>query len=199
MWASPIDVPTLARLAELPRIIGIKDSSGDVSHMGRMISTIRPHRPDFSFLTGWDVILAPVMLLGADGGTNATSGVVPELMRRLYDLTMARQIDEAMTLQLRLIELFDAMLYSGDFPDGFRAGVELRGFDIGPGRLPLSDSQRTDRAALQRLLQCIMADFKIVDAPAEGCPPRAASATHRDKVTQVTDAVVASLKARGMM
>src|SRR3954464_13038563 len=85
MFASPIDVPTLQRLAEVPPVIGIKDSSGDVSQMGRMVNAVRPHRPDFTFLTGWDVVLVPMMLVGADGGTNATSGVVPELMRRLYD------------------------------------------------------------------------------------------------------------------
>src|SRR5437764_812035 len=82
MFASPIDVPTLRRLAEeFPRIIGIKDSSGDVAFMGRMINAIRPLRPDFSFLTGWDVVLVPMMLMGAGGGTNAASGVVAELMR----------------------------------------------------------------------------------------------------------------------
>src|SRR5947207_8487519 len=120
MFASPIDVPTLRRLAEeFPRIVGIKDSSGDVAFMGRMINPIRPVRPDFSFLTGWDVVLVPMMLMGADGGTNATSGVVPELMRRIYDLAASKRWDAAMPLQLRLIELFDAMLFNADFPEGF--------------------------------------------------------------------------------
>src|SRR5262249_42740970 len=149
MFASPIDVPTLRRLSEFDKIIGIKDSSGDVAFMGRMIAAVRPHRPDFTFLTGWDVVLVPMMLMGADGGTNATSGIVPELMRRLYDLTVARQLDEAVKLQLRLIELFDTMLFSADFPEGFRAGAELRGFEFGRGRQPLSEKQQIDRRRLQ--------------------------------------------------
>src|SRR5205809_1494765 len=120
MFASPIDVPTILRLAEFERVIGIKDSSGDVAFMGRMINAVRPNRPDFTFLTGWDVVLVPMMLMGADGGTNATSGIVPELMVRLYDLTVARKYDEAVALQLRLIEVFDTMLYAADFPEGFR-------------------------------------------------------------------------------
>src|SRR5438552_3848470 len=153
MFASPIDVPTLRRLAEeFPRIVGIKDSSGDVAFMGRMINAVRPHRPDFTFLTGWDVVLVPMMLMGADGGTNATSGITPELMRRIYDLAAAGQFAEAMPLQLRLIELFDTMLYSADFPEGFRAAVNLRGFDFGKSRQPLSEAQSIDRIALQRLL-----------------------------------------------
>src|SRR5947207_1828181 len=193
MFASPIDVPTLRRLAEFERIIGIKDSSGDVGFMGRMIQAIRPQRPDFTFLTGWDVVLVPMMLIGADGGTNATSGITPELMRRMYDLAAAGRWEEAVPLQLRLIELFDAMLYSADFPEGFRAGVDLRGFDFGRGRQPLSDVQSIDRLALQRVLQCILADFGVVDAPAEGCMPRSGN-LERDKVLQVTEAVMARLK-----
>src|SRR5207244_763012 len=89
MFASPIDVPTLRRLAEFERVIGIKDSSGDVTFMGRMINAVRPHRPDFVFLTGWEAVLVPMLIMGADGGTNATSGIVPELTRRLFDLTLA--------------------------------------------------------------------------------------------------------------
>src|SRR4051812_28240547 len=106
MFASPIDVPTIRRLAEFPRIIGIKDSSGDVAVMGRMINAVRPMRPDFVFLTGWEAVLVPMLIMGADGGTNATSGIVPELTRRLFDLTKSGNLTEAVALQLRLIELF---------------------------------------------------------------------------------------------
>src|SRR4029078_11028985 len=82
MFASPIDVPTLLRLSEFERIIGIKDSSGDVAFMARMINAVRPRRPDFTFLTGWDVVLIPMMLMGAERGTNATSGIGAAQMRR---------------------------------------------------------------------------------------------------------------------
>ena len=47
-----------------------------------MMSAIKPVRPDFCFLTGWDSALVPMLVMGADGGTHATSGVVPELTRR---------------------------------------------------------------------------------------------------------------------
>src|SRR3954471_3058484 len=61
MFASPIDVPTVQRLAEeFPKIVAIKDSSGDLPHMMRMIQAVRPSRPDFTFLTGWDAALLPM-------------------------------------------------------------------------------------------------------------------------------------------
>ncbi len=198
MFASPIDVPTIKRLAEFERIVGIKDSSGDVAQMMRMIAAVRPIRPDFSFLTGWDVVLVPMMLVGADGGTNATAGIVPELTRKLYDLFQAGQIEAAMRIQYRLLELFDTMLYSADFPEGFRAGAEIRGFRMGASRQPLSDKQRIDRAGLERVLRCILADFGYVDAPSEGCAPRSGDLV-QDRIGQITASVLETLRQRGVI
>ena len=172
MFASPIDVPTVRRLAEFPRIVGIKDSSGDMAMMMRMIAAVRPLRPDFTFLTGWDAVLAPMLLIGCDGGTNATSGIVPELTRKIYDLTRAGHLDEAMTVQYRLLKLFDTMLYSADFPEGFRAAVNLRGFRFGSSRQPQSEKQRIDLAALESALRCILAEIGVADSPSAGCLPR---------------------------
>ncbi len=171
MFASPIDVPTVQRLSEeCERIVAIKDSSGDLPHMIRMIKAVRPNRPDFSFLTGWDAALMPMLLVGCDGGTNATSGVVPEITRKLYDLTIARRLDEARELQFKLVTLFDAMLYSADFPEGFRAALALRGINTGRGRQPLADNQMLELESLSRTLQCLLAEEGFTDQPVGGCP-----------------------------
>ncbi|MEC7677704.1 MAG: dihydrodipicolinate synthase family protein [Planctomycetota bacterium] len=157
LFASPIDVETVVRLAsEFPRVIGIKDSSGDLPNMMRMISAIRPMRDDFTFLTGWDASLAPMLLAGADGGTNATSGVVPELTRAIYQNVTSGNLDEAMRLQYQLIPLFDAMISLGEFPEGFRAGARSRGWDLGPGRVPLSENQRDAVARTQREIDSLV-------------------------------------------
>jgi 4-hydroxy-tetrahydrodipicolinate synthase len=198
MFASPIDLNTIRRLAEYPRIVGIKDSSGDLAFMMRMIAAVRPMRPDFSFLSGWEAVLVPALVVGVDGGTYATSGVVPELTRKMYDLARAGQIDTAMRLQYRLLELFDAMLYSADFPEGFRAAVELRGFRLGASRQPRTDTQRIDYAALQSVLRCILADNGYVDAPAEGCPARTGN-IDQDRIRHIASQVVQELRQRGVV
>jgi 4-hydroxy-tetrahydrodipicolinate synthase len=159
LFASPIDVSTVVRLAsEFPRVVGIKDSSGDLPNMMRMISAIRPMRDDFTFLTGWDASLAPMLLAGADGGTNATSGVVPELTGAIYRNVLEGNLDEAMRLQYQLIPLFDAMISLGEFPEGFRAGARSRGWDLGPGRVPLSDAQRQTVARTQREIDLLVSE-----------------------------------------
>ncbi len=198
MFASPIDVPTIRRLAEFERIIGIKDSSGDLAFMMRMMASIRPVRPDFVFLTGWEAVLVPMLIMGVDGGTNATSGVVPELTRQLYDWTRSGRIDEARDLQFRLLELFDAMLYSTDFPEGFRAAVELRGIQLGRGRQPLSEDQQTDLAGLQSVLHCILADFDVVDDPPYTCPARTGNMP-RDQIAHIAQEVIQELRGRGVL
>ena len=167
MFASPIDLATICRLAELPRVVGIKDSSGDVAFMMRMIHAIRPTRPDFSFLTGWDAVLVPMLAVGCDGGTHASGNVVPEVLLEMYDWARSGRLVEAMKLQFRILELFDAMLNPFEFPDGFRAGAEMRGFQFGRGRQPMTPSQHVDRSALQSLLQCILSDFGVVTPPAK--------------------------------
>lgn len=158
LFASPIDVDTVVRLAsECPRIVGIKDSSGDLPNMMRMIAAVRPMREDFTFLTGWDAALVPMLIIGADGGTNATSGVVPELTRALHRAATSGKIDEAVRLQYQLLPLFDAMLSLGEFPEGFRAGARSRGWDLGMGRVPVSDDQRQQIAAMQNRIDHLVA------------------------------------------
>ena len=206
LFASPIDVRTVQKLAErFPKIVAIKDSSGDIPHMIRMIQAVRPIRPDFSFLTGWDAALMPLLLIGCDGGTNATSGVVPEITRRLLDLTLAGRLDEARQVQYDLVTLFDTMIYSAEFPEGFRAAVELRGFRMGQGRQPLSAEQKTDLAALSNTLQCLLSTHGFTDQPVGGCPlpggNRSAGGNTNIKtsdVSQIVQNVLAELTRRGI-
>lgn len=198
MFASPLDVPTIRRLMEFPRVVGIKDSSGDLAFLMRVIAVVRATRQDFSVLSGWEAVLVPALIAGADGGTNASSGVVPELTRKVYDLTRAGRLEEAMRLQYKLLELFDAMLYSADFPEGFKAAVALRGFKLGAGRQPRTEGQQIDTAALQRVLRCILSEHGYVDPPSEGCPPRT-GVPERDRVAQITQSVIEELRKRGAL
>jgi 4-hydroxy-tetrahydrodipicolinate synthase len=197
LFASPIDVPTVQRLAEeCPRVVAIKDSSGDLPHMMRMIAAVRPLRPDFAFLTGWDAALMPLLLVGCDGGTNATSGVVPEITKRLYELTLAGRLDEARALQYRLLPLFDAMLYSAEFPEGFRAGVSLRGFSTGRGRQPQSVAQQQSLVKLRDQIQCLLAAEGFVNEPVGGCP--VGESIDNEQVARIVENVVGELKRMGM-
>ncbi|QDT02717.1 4-hydroxy-tetrahydrodipicolinate synthase [Rubripirellula lacrimiformis] len=188
LFASPIDVPTVIRLAsECPRVVGIKDSSGDLPNMMRMIAAIRPMREEFTFLTGWDAALVPMLIAGCDGGTNATSGVVPELTGAIYRSVKAGEIERAMRLQYQLLPLFDAMISLGEFPEGFRAGARSRGWDLGPGRVPISAAQREDIQRTQRQIDALVNDSSSLDDDQPlGMPA--------DTIQQIVQSVMRQLK-----
>jgi dihydrodipicolinate synthase/N-acetylneuraminate lyase len=160
-----------------------------------MIEAVRPHRPDFSFLTGWDTVLLPMLLVGCDGGTNASSGVAPELTRKLYDLAAGGRLEEARRVQTRIIKLFDSALYAADFPEGFRVGVSLRGFRMGTGRQPLSEDHRTRLEELEHTL----GDFLAEEGLDTGSPDRNTGAALGPwQITQIVDGVLAELGRRGV-
>jgi 4-hydroxy-tetrahydrodipicolinate synthase len=195
LFASPIDVATVKRLAqECPRVVGIKDSSGDIPHMMRMIAEVRPLRKDFFFMTGWDASLVPMLMIGADGGTNATSGVVPELTRAIYEACKAGQWERAMQLQYRLLPLFDAMLATAEFPEGFRRGARIRGWDFGQSRQPLSPQQSSAADAAQRKLQEMLAGFDFVHQRPAATREIAAGASD-DVINRIVHEVLTQLKA----
>ena len=108
VFASMVDVATVQRLSEeCPRAVAIKDSSGDISHMQRMISAVKPNRPDFVFMTGYDPALLPMLLIGCEGGTNCAAGLAPHLTRKLYELAKANDVAEARRVQTQVTTLFD--------------------------------------------------------------------------------------------
>ena len=199
LFASPIDVDTVARLADdCERVIGIKDSSGDLPQMMRMISRIRPNRPEFSFLTGWDPILVPMMWAGADGGTNASSGVVPELTSKIYQLSSSGEWDLARDLQFRLLRLFDAMILNSEFPEGFREAIKLRGFDTGTGRQPQGPVLTAKLQQLRRDLSTLLHEEGFTQAVNESSPTSSAAPIADDNIDTIVQGVLAELSRRGL-
>jgi 4-hydroxy-tetrahydrodipicolinate synthase len=150
MFASPIEIDTVRRLADAnEHIVAIKDSSGDLPFMMKLIESVRPNRPEFSFMTGWDACLLAMLVLGCDGGTNATSGVAPELTRALFEAGIDGRIEEGRPIQARVSRIFDALFGAADFPDGFRMGVAARGIEAGSGRMPRSSAELADENAVR--------------------------------------------------
>lgn len=168
-FANEISVPVLTRLAlDCPRIVGVKDSSRDFPRFLQTLHAIKPQRPGFSCLIGCEEILYPALEMGADGGTIATSGVVPEVVMRLYRSFRAGDRDQARRLQFQLLELIAAMLEGANFPEGFRAGLSLRGFRLGSSRQLLSPRERTNLEHIRGRIACLLADCGYGEA-AEAC------------------------------
>jgi len=191
-FANPIGLECMKQLCRFPRIIGTKDSSRDMPHFLNLINEVRPLRPDFTFLIGCEEMLLPAILMGADGGTVATSGVVPEVVMKLYHCAVNGQLDEARRIQFKLLELINTMLFGADFPEGVRVAIELRGFRMGQGRQKLSPKQQCDVARIRRTIQCILAEHGFADRPVGGCDVPEGAATS-DAVDTIVSRVMRQL------
>src|SRR5437868_8355979 len=77
-----IDVDTVARLAEIPNILAMKDSSGDLQNTNECIRVV-PDR--FAVLQGRDTIIYPSLIFGARGAVPATGNVAPALLVEIYE------------------------------------------------------------------------------------------------------------------
>jgi 2-dehydro-3-deoxy-D-pentonate aldolase len=148
-YSNEILLASVKRLAqEFPNIVGIKDSSRDFTRFLTLIREVKAVRADFSIMSGCEEVLLPALFMGADGGTVAVSGIVPEASCKLYRLFLKQQWDEARELHFKLLELINLMHTASNFPDGFRAALSTRGFNLGKSRQPIS---RGEEANLQRI------------------------------------------------
>ncbi|MDI3342076.1 MAG: dihydrodipicolinate synthase family protein [Sphaerobacter sp.] len=121
----PIAVEAVARLAEHPNIIGIKDSSGDFGYFTAVVRAVAEH-PDFTVLTGSDALLASSLFAGGDGIIGATVNVVPEAEAGIYKAMRAGDIATAHALQRLVAEVTDACRI-GVFPAAYKAALALKG------------------------------------------------------------------------
>ena len=185
-FSNEISLPVVTRLAlDCPRIVGIKDSSRDFPRFLCTLQAIKPQRPEFSCLIGCEEILFPSLLMGADGGTIATSGVVPEVIMKLYDEFLLGHWEEARRIQFKLLDLINAMLYGTNFPEGFRAGMSLREFNLGTTRQLLSPKEQCDYEEIRSHIACILTDCGFPEA-AGACRRSGGAETPSARVTTKT-------------
>lgn len=171
-FANEISLPVIERLAKnCPRIVGTKDSSMDMCRLLKTLKLVKDSRPDFAVLVGWEELLVPALFMGADGGTLSTAGVAPEAIMSIYDASTRQDWDKGKRLQFKLLEVFDAMVSATNFPEGFRAGYEIRGFQVGPARHPLSVSEQARMEEFRTRIACLLADCGYPEA-AEECSRR---------------------------
>jgi 4-hydroxy-tetrahydrodipicolinate synthase len=129
-----IEPDTVARLAQIPNIKGIKDSSGDLQNTNEMIRAV----PDsFSVLMGRDTLIFPALMFGAKGAVPATGNIAPKLLVEIYEKFVKGDIEGSKAAQLRLNPI-RLSLTLGTAPGGVKAALQLLGLPIGPCRSPVA-------------------------------------------------------------
>jgi 4-hydroxy-tetrahydrodipicolinate synthase len=147
--ASNVLPETLARLADIEQVVGVKEACGDISQIGHVIA-VTPD--DFSVLSGDDALTLPVLALGGDGVISTTSNVAPAEMVELVRAFRASDLARARDLHYRLLPLFDA-LFAETNPIPVKAALAMRGLVRDEIRLPLTRLSDPNRERLRVVLK----------------------------------------------
>jgi len=142
----------VAELAEHPNIVGIKEASGDITQISRIIEETQDE--DFSVLSGDDAMTLPILAIGGTGVISVAANVVPGLMVEMYESFSAGDLAHAQDLHYILSPLMRAMFIDTN-PIPVKKAVELLGMAAGPVRLPLDELD----AARTELLKGVLANY----------------------------------------
>lgn len=146
-----IETSTLLRIAALPHIIGVKESSGNLGQVGDVIATIVKRYPNFNVLSGDDAATLPMMALGATGVISVVSNLLPERIVALVRSALEGNFAETRKLHEELLPLFrDAFVETNPVP--IKEAMNFCGMAAGATRLPLCELRPENRAKIKKLV-----------------------------------------------
>ena len=153
----PIDVDVLADAATRESVVGMKDTTGDLTGLEAKVAST----PDsFSIFQGVDAQLYPSVGLGVDGGVHALSQVIPEVFVALAEAVRAGDDDRALTLHRRAVAPLFARCADHGFAPATKVGAAHRGFIPDPAvrpplTLPDADAREAIRAEVDAALDVV--------------------------------------------
>jgi 4-hydroxy-tetrahydrodipicolinate synthase len=134
---------TLIELAAHERIVGVKDAKGDLVSSSRVIA-----ETGLAFYSGDDAVTLPLLAVGAVGVVGTSTHFAGTGTKALIDAYVRGDVDEALRLHRQLLPI-----YTGIFRTQgtilVKAGLRLRGLDVGPVRLPLVDATEHELSHLR--------------------------------------------------
>lgn len=143
-----MDTETIVRLSKHENIIGIKDTSGDMTKLGYIAMA---QDENFSLFSGSGNYFLPALSLGAVGGTLAVANLYPESCRMLMEAYRENRASAATALQHRVLMASDALTGKFGVP-GLKAATDRAGMYGGPCRAPLLALGDDARAKLFEIL-----------------------------------------------
>ena len=135
----PIATATLLRLAEHPRIVGVKDAKEDVTGM----STVLTARPEFVYYSGTDMVNLPWLALGAVGFVSVVGHVAGDRLHEMIDAHAAGDVTRARAIHCELLPVYTG-LFRNQGVIMTKAALSLLGLPGGPVRGPLANASRDE-------------------------------------------------------
>jgi 4-hydroxy-tetrahydrodipicolinate synthase len=140
----------VAKLAEIENIVGIKEASGDLSQVSRILEMTQDM--DFDVLSGDDNLTLPIMALGGVGVISVAGNIVPRKMVALVDAMLKGDLESARKIHFQLSPLMRGIFLETN-PIPIKAACQLKGLASGPLRLPLASISEENRQILKNILE----------------------------------------------
>ncbi|MCR5289218.1 MAG: 4-hydroxy-tetrahydrodipicolinate synthase [Treponema sp.] len=142
---------TVARLAQIKNIIGVKDSTGDFTNSAEYLRLTKDIE-DFSVLIGRDTLIFAGLCQGAVGSIASCANVAPRLVADIYDKFTAGDLEGAKAAQFKLNPLRIAC-NMGTFPEVIKEALELEGYPVGKCLSPIGPLTSEQRDKLSKILK----------------------------------------------
>ncbi len=143
-----LEPATVARLAEIENIVGIKEASGNIAQIAEIASLVDE---DFKLFAGDDAVVLPVAALGGVGVISVASNLLPRQVSDLCHAAIEGRYDEARRLNRQLIPIFKAMFIESN-PIPVKAALAMIGMIEEVYRLPLTPMSKANRDKLEQVL-----------------------------------------------
>lgn len=141
---------TAAKLAEIDNIVGVKDSTGDMTNAAEYIRLTRDN-DNFHVLMGRDTLIHAALCYGATGAIASCANVAPRIAADIYDKYMAGDLKGSLDAQYTLAPLRIAC-GMGTFPAVIKEGLVMQGIPVGKCLAPISELKPDEKEKLHQVL-----------------------------------------------
>lgn len=153
-----IDVDTVVRLSTIPNIVSIKEASGNLEAMAKIIEQTPP---SFSLYSGDDALTLPVLSIGGTGVVSVSSHVLGNEMQTMIRNFKIGNTVEAASNHRRLVPMMKA-LFAAPNPSPVKAALNLKGIPVGGVRLPMIPLNEEQQHSLQQALSMYEEKVNII-------------------------------------
>ena len=147
---------TVEALAEDPRVVGVKEASGDISQVAEICRRVADRVGVYS---GNDDQVIPLMALGGVGVISVLANIAPAGTSRMAKAFLEGNVAEARRLQLQYLPLIAALFREAN-PIPVKTAVGMLGFDVGPLRLPLVEASDAVKKELRDAMRAVGLEVK---------------------------------------
>lgn len=153
-----LDLETVMSLSKHPNIIGIKDSSGNLSYFGNLCDHFRED-PEFTVLVGPEEILVETMNMGGHGGVTGGANLFPSLYVKFFEAIEYQDSEKIKlfneTVQFLSKNLYSHGTYQSNYLKGLKASLSFEGLCEGILALPLCAFNEEEKSALKNKYEAV--------------------------------------------